>query len=84
LKNAGKLSTKGLEITISGNTNKTQNFSWNLGANYTQYVSTVDELAPGVTNIFFRWFCNSNIRLVAGDEYGQIYGKYKRLLGKYC
>jgi hypothetical protein len=50
LKNAGKLSTKGLEIAISGTPIK-QNFSWNLGANYTQYVSTVDELA-GVTNIF--------------------------------
>jgi hypothetical protein len=77
LKNAGKLSTKALKLQYQG-TNKTQNFSWNLGANYTQYVSTVDELAPGVT-IFFRWFCNSNIRLVAGDEYGQIYGsKYQR------
>jgi hypothetical protein len=36
-------------------------------------------IAPGVTNIFFRWFCKPNIRLVAGDEYGQIYGsKYQR------
>jgi hypothetical protein len=42
--------TKALKYNIRNN--KTQNFSWNLGANYTQYVSTVDELAPGVTNIF--------------------------------
>jgi hypothetical protein len=48
-------------------------------ANYTQYVSTVDELAPGVTNIFLGGFVTPNIRLVAGDEYGQIYGsKYQR------
>ncbi|MDI6047913.1 SusC/RagA family TonB-linked outer membrane protein [Flavobacterium yafengii] len=79
LKNAGKLSTKGLEIAISGTPIKTQNFSWDLGANYTQYVSMVDELAPGVTNIFLGGFTTPNIRLVAGDEYGQIYGsKYQR------
>ncbi|MEY3500554.1 MAG: hypothetical protein RL308_2223 [Bacteroidota bacterium] len=79
LKNAGKLSTKGFEIQVSGTPIKTPNFSWDLGANYTQYVSTVDELAPGVTNIFLGGFTTPNIRLVAGDEYGQIYGsKYQR------
>jgi hypothetical protein len=36
-------------------------------------------LAPGVTNIFLGGFVTPNIRLVAGDEYGQIYGsKYQR------
>ena len=79
LRNAGKLSTKGLEIQVSGTPIKTQNFSWDLGVNYTQYVSTVEELAPGVTNIFLGGFTTPNIRLVAGDEYGQIYGsKYQR------
>ena len=79
LKNAGKLSTKGVEIAVSGTPIKAPNFSWELGANYTQYVSTVEELAPGVTNIFLGGFTTPNIRLVAGDEYGQIYGsKYQR------
>ncbi|SHG49642.1 TonB-linked outer membrane protein, SusC/RagA family [Flavobacterium micromati] len=74
LRNAGKLSTKGLEIQVSGTPIKTQNFSWDLGANYTQYVSTVEELAPGVTNIFLGGFVSPSVRLVAGDEYGQLYG----------
>jgi hypothetical protein len=40
-------------------------------------------MAPGVTNIFLGGFVTPNIRLVAGDEYGQIYGsKYEMLLGK--
>lgn len=79
LKNAGKLSTKGLEIAVSGIPIRTQDFSWELGANYTQFESVVDELAPGVSNIFLGGFTTPNIRLVAGDQYGQIYGsKYQR------
>jgi TonB-linked SusC/RagA family outer membrane protein len=79
LKNAGKLSTKGVELLVSGTPIKTQNFSWDLGVNYTQFKSMVDELAPGVTNIFLGGFTTPNIRLVAGDEYGQIYGNaYQR------
>jgi 5-hydroxyisourate hydrolase-like protein (transthyretin family) len=39
----------------------------------------VDELAPGVANIFLGGFTTPNIRLVKGDEYGQIYGNaYQR------
>jgi hypothetical protein len=49
---------KALKLQYREHHNKTQNFSWNLGANYTQYVSTVDELAPGVTNIFLGGFVN--------------------------
>ena len=79
LKNAGKLSTKGVELLVSGTPIKTANFSWDLGVNYTQFKSMVDELAPGVTNIFLGGFTTPNIRLVAGDEYGQIYGNaYQR------
>ena len=78
-KNAGKLSTKGFEIQVSGTPIKTQNFSWELGANYTEYLSRVEELAPGVSVITIGGFVTPSIRLVAGDEYGQIYGtKYQR------
>jgi hypothetical protein len=79
LKNAGKLSTKGVELSISGTPIRTENFSWDLGVNYTQFKSMVDELAAGVSNIFLAGFVTPNIRLVAGDEYGQIYGSaYQR------
>ncbi|MFK7031741.1 SusC/RagA family TonB-linked outer membrane protein [Flavobacterium oreochromis] len=72
--NAGRLSTKGVEVMVSGTPVKTENFRWDLGVNYTQFKSVVEELAPGVDNIFLGGFSTPNIRLVAGDEYGQIYG----------
>ena len=79
VQNAGKLQTKGVEIAVSGIPIRTQDFSWELGANYTQFESVVKELAPGVSNIFLGGFTTPNIRLVAGDQYGQIYGsKYQR------
>lgn len=72
--NAGKLSTKGVEFVLSGTPLKTNNFSWDVAVNYTQFKSMVDELAPGVANVFLGGFTTPSIRLVAGDEYGQIYG----------
>jgi hypothetical protein len=42
--------------------------------NYTQFTSRIGKLAPGVTNIFLGGFVTPNVRLVEGDEYGQIYG----------
>jgi len=73
-KNAGSLSTKGIEFAIGGTPLKTSNFAWTINTNFTKYKSMVEELAPGVTNIFLGGFTTPNIRLVAGDEYGQIYG----------
>ena len=72
--NAGRLSTKGVELAFSATPIKTPQFSWTLGANYTQFKSIVEELAPGVENIFLGGFTTPNVRLVAGDEYGQLYG----------
>ncbi|WGQ07900.1 SusC/RagA family TonB-linked outer membrane protein [Pedobacter gandavensis] len=78
-KNAGKLSTKGFEFMLSGTPLKTLDFSWDISLNFTKYKSTVEELAPGVTDIFLAGFTTPNIQLVAGDEYGQIYGSaYQR------
>jgi TonB-linked SusC/RagA family outer membrane protein len=74
VKNAGKLSTKGFELLVAGTPIKSDDFSWDLSLNFTKFKSTVDQLAPGVTNIFLGGFTTPNIRLVAGDEYGQIYG----------
>lgn len=73
-KNAGKLSTKGVEFLLGGTPLKSQDFAWNISVNFTKYKSMVEELAPGVTNIFLGGFTTPNVRLVAGDEYGQIYG----------
>lgn len=74
LKNAGVLKTVGYEALVNINPFKGKAFEWKTTINFTQFKSTVETLAPGVQNIFLAGFTTPNIRLVAGDEYGQIYG----------
>ncbi|OKS89140.1 SusC/RagA family TonB-linked outer membrane protein [Mucilaginibacter polytrichastri] len=77
--NAGSIKTNGVEFAINGTPIKSRDFSWNIGTTFTHFVSTVQSLAPGVSNIFLGGFTTPNIRLVAGDQYGQIYGSaYQR------
>jgi TonB-linked SusC/RagA family outer membrane protein len=79
VQNAGKLTNKGFELAVNITPVRTHDFTWNINWNYTTLKSTVDELAPGVQNIFLGGFTTPNIRLVQGDEYGQIYGSaYQR------
>ncbi len=75
LRNAGSLTTNGIELQMGLNPFRNANgFSWSTNVNYTQFKSIVDSLAPGVPVITLAGFVTPNIRLVAGDEYGQIYG----------
>jgi TonB-linked SusC/RagA family outer membrane protein len=79
IQNIGKSSTKGVELALNLIPLKFKTGSWSINFNYTQFKTNVDELAPGVLNIFLGGFTTPNIRLVAGDEYGQIYGNaYQR------
>ena len=79
VQNAGNLSNKGNEFTLNLVPIKSKAFQWDINFNYTQFKSTVDQLAPGVANIFLGGFTTPNIRLVVGDQYGQIYGNaYQR------
>ncbi len=77
--NAGSLETKGWEAGITITPIKTKSGSWSTTFNFTQFKSVVQDLAPGVQNIFLGGFVTPNVRLVEGDEYGQLYGnQYKR------
>jgi TonB-linked SusC/RagA family outer membrane protein len=79
VKNAGDMSTKGIELAISGTPVKSRSVEWNISAQFTQFKSIVDRLAPGVSVITLAGFVTPNVRLVEGDEYGQIYGNaYQR------
>ncbi|MFN0013337.1 MAG: SusC/RagA family TonB-linked outer membrane protein [Saprospiraceae bacterium] len=78
-KNAGDLKTTGWEAGLTLTPFKGKNGSWSTTLNYTKFESIVERLAPGVQNIFLGGFVTPNIRLVEGDQYGQIYGNaYKR------
>jgi TonB-linked SusC/RagA family outer membrane protein len=75
--NAGSLTTNGKEVALTISPLKSEKkggLNWSSTFNYTQFKTIVDELAPGVPNIILAGFTTPNIRLVAGDEYGQIYG----------
>jgi TonB-linked SusC/RagA family outer membrane protein len=77
--NAGDLTTNGVELTVNAIPVKTKSFNWNINWSYTQFKSVVGQLYTGVTNIFLGGFVTPNVRLVTGDEYGQIYGNaYQR------
>lgn len=79
VQNAGTIETKGKEIGINLIPIKTKSFDWSVNVSYTQFKSMVKSLSPGVTNIFLGGFTTPNVRLVAGEEYGQIYGNaYQR------
>ncbi|MDZ4707541.1 MAG: SusC/RagA family TonB-linked outer membrane protein [Saprospiraceae bacterium] len=74
VRNAGVLNTKGIEGILNIIPIKGKEFEWKGTLSFTQFKSTVEQLAPGVANIFLGGFTTPNIRLVVGDEYGQIYG----------
>src|SRR5690606_30066176 len=77
--NAGSLSTKGVELMLNLVPVQKENFTWRSGINFTKFKSIVEELAPGVSNISIGGFTSPNIRLVAGQEYGQIWSNgYQR------
>lgn len=78
-KNAGNLTNNGVELGATIIPVKSKSFTWTINTTYTQFKAIVDKLAPGVTNIFLGGFVTPNIRLVEGDEYGQLYGNaYQR------
>jgi len=74
IQNAGNLTNNGVELGVNATPIKTKSFTWGVNLAYTQFKAIVESLAPGVTNIFLGGFVTPNVRLVAGDEYGQIYG----------
>ncbi|WP_310395599.1 SusC/RagA family TonB-linked outer membrane protein [Hymenobacter sp.] len=80
--NAGKLETRGQELTLGLTPVKTSAFTWTLAGNYTTYQNKVKELAEGVSNIFLGGFTTPNVRAQAGQVYPIIFGtRYARTEG---
>lgn len=73
-RNAGEMETKGLELGLTLIPVRTKNFTWSISGNYTKFKTKVTKLAPGVSVITLAGFTTPNIRLVAGEEFGVIYG----------
>lgn len=74
LRNAGVLKSDGHEATLIIVPVKTKSFTWTLETNFTKYVNTVEELAPGVEDIYLGGFTTPSIRALQGETYPSIYG----------
>lgn len=73
--NAAKMEAKGVELSLNATIIKTPGgFSWDIITNFTKFTNIVLELAPGVDNLFLGGFTVPQVRAVAGQEYGSIFG----------
>lgn len=72
--NAATMESKGIELSLDLDAVKTTNFQWNIVANFTKMTNTVVSLAEGVDNLFLGGFTVPQVRAVAGQEYGSIFG----------
>jgi len=75
--NIGKVSNKGLEIALSANIVKTDDFSWDTSLFYSKNVNKVEELTEGLDSFVYNSSTDSNIFIKAteGGSIGDIYGK---------
>lgn len=73
--NAAKMEAKGIEISLDVTPVRTQTFEWNFIANFTKLDNKVLELAPGVENLFLGGFTVPQVRAVAGEDYGSVFGE---------
>ena len=73
--NVGNLRTSGLEIALNLNLLKLNNFKWDMNVNWSNPITKVTELAPGVENITLGSYQGGvTINASTGDLYGAIKG----------
>jgi len=74
IQNAGRVTNKGWELVLGITPVRSQNFTWDIEANWTTYENIVEELAEGVTNIFLSGFTSTQSTAQVGEPYGAIWG----------
>lgn len=72
--NAASMESKGVEISAHATPLKTDDFNWNIDANFTKFTNIVTGLADGVDNVFLGGFTVPQVRAVVGLEYRSIFG----------
>jgi TonB-linked SusC/RagA family outer membrane protein len=72
--NAASMSSKGFEISLYATPVQMKNFTWDIQVNFSKIKNVVESLAPNVNSIFLGGFTDPQVRAVAGEEYGTIYG----------
>jgi TonB-linked SusC/RagA family outer membrane protein len=74
--NAGTIRNSGIELGVGITPIKTNDFVWNLRANFTKNVSLVVELPEGSEEILIGGFSNLGSFAIAGQPFGVIKGTY--------
>ncbi len=80
--NAGTIRNKGIELVLSGNPVKTNNFRWDASLNFSANKNKVVSLKEGLQEIVYGagtgGYINSPVtfKLIPGQPYGNIYGSY--------
>ncbi len=78
LLNAGAVSNKGIEIQLNAKPFQSNNFSWDISANWSANKGRVEELVPGVIDTYIIGsYVSSRVLVKAepGEQLGRIYGK---------
>lgn len=74
--NAGEIENKGIELALSGKVIKTENFSWDLGVNWSTNKNTVVSLNQGRDNLLLATFQGgASLNATVGESYGTLRGK---------
>jgi len=73
--NAASMQSKGVELSLNATAVNSSKFQWDILANFTKLDNTVEKLAPGVDNLFLGGFTTPQVRAVAGEKYGSIFGE---------
>lgn len=77
--NAGKITNKGVEITLNATPIQTKDFNWNLNFNYSKNNGKIVRLSDAVSAIQIGGFTTPGVYLVEGESYGTIKGtRYAR------
>ena len=75
VKNSGEMVNKGIELLVNGTIIKNDNFSWDMGINWSRNRSEVLALAPGVDEINIEAaFSSAGSYAIVGEPYGALYG----------
>ena len=72
--NAASMRKNGSELSINANLIRSNDIDWSLRANWSKIQNYVTGLADGVDNVFLGGFTDPQVRAVAGEKYGSIFG----------
>jgi TonB-linked SusC/RagA family outer membrane protein len=76
--NAGEISNKGIELSLSGSPIQTSNFSWDVGLHYTKNTNKVEKLheslEDGIFNLSEPGVNGYAMAIREGGTYGELYG----------